>query len=416
MKTKTLALFIFFTSFLFSQSDTPEFSKSDSSDLKIFLNCRSCDQDYIKQNLGMVEFVRDQKFADVNLLFRTQRNGSGGTSFEIDFLGQNTYKDMKDTLTFTSNGDATRNEVNGLIIRYIKIGLLRFWVKNGNEKKISVQINDTGSKKNENARDPWNKWVFNVGINGFFYGQETSKESNMSYTASVKRVTKENKFYLQGRLNKGKSTFTYDSDTIVSKRKSNSLQIYDVISIDNHWSAGVFSRFGESTYMNYSFYSSLKPAIEYNLFSYENSSKKQLTLSYKAGPIYNNYNEKTIFGKDNELLWEHDFMLGGSVEQKWGNISGEVSYSSFLHDFNLNEFNFNLGANLRIVKGLSFTIRGQYGITNNQINLDAGDLSLEELLLRQQQVSSGFNYFISTGISYSFGSIYNSIVNPRFNF
>jgi len=46
-----------------------------------------------------------------------------------------------------------------------------------------------------------------------------------------------------------------------------------------------------------------------------------------------------------------------------------------------------------LIKGLSFNISGNYDITNNQINLAAGDLSLEELLLSQKQVKSGYNYF-----------------------
>ena len=88
-----------------------------------------------------------------------------------------------------------------------------------------------------------------------------------------------------------------------------------------------------------------------------------------------------------------------------------------LHLFiRLHEFSFYLGTNFRIFKGLTFNISGNYNITNNQINLAGGDLSLEELLLRQQQVKSGYNYFVSTGLNYSFGSIYNTIVNPRFNF
>ena len=71
---------------------------------------------------------------------------------------------------------------------------------------------------------------------------------------------------------------------------------------------------------------------------------------------------------------------------------------------------------MRVFKGFNFNVSGSYTITRNQINLPAGDVSLEELLLQQQQLQSGFNYFASVGFSYSFGSIYNTIVNPRFDF
>lgn len=390
------------------------FSQNEST-LKIFLNCNYCDITYIKQNLDYVEFVRDQKDADAHLLFRTQVNGSGGTIYEIEFIGQNNYSEVQDKITFSTNSDSTDNEIREMILKYAKLGLVRYWLKNGAHDKISVEM-----KKNEEdvkeQKDVWNNWVFDFGLRGYFSGQESNKNRNLNFSVTVKQVTVENKFYLRGNLNDSRSVYTFDGADIISTRKSSSLTLYDVVSINNHWSTGVFAEAGKSTYGNKAFYGSLKPAIEYNFFSYEESSKKQLTLAYKVGGIHTNYNERTIFNKEKEFLWEHNLSLGGIVKQNWGNITSQVSYESFLKNPSLNAFSFYLGTNFRIVKGLSFNISGNYDITNNQINLAAGDLSLEELLLSQQQVKSGYNYFFSVGLNYSFGSMFNTIVNPRFNF
>jgi hypothetical protein len=393
------------------------FSQNNQSTLKIFVNCENCDVTYIKQNLDYVDFVRDQKFADVQLLFRNQRNGSGGNSYEIEFIGQNNYKNNNDKLSFSTKTDTTENEVREMMLKYIKLGLVKYWVKNGIGNKLNIQMEKPKSiEVKKTKKDPWNKWVFELGIRGYFYGQETSKDRNLNFSVSAKQVTKENKFYFRGSINDSKSVFTFDGTDIISNQKSSNIYLYDVISINNHWSVGGFSNAGKSTYSNKSFYAELKPAIEYNFFSYEESSKKQLTLSYKVGGVYNKYFETTIFDKKNEFLWEHGLMLGGSVVQKWGNFTSQVSYESFLHDTSLHAFSFYIGANFRIFKGFSFNVNGNYSITNNQINLAAGDLSLEELLLRQQQVKSGYNYFFNIGLSYSFGSMFNTIVNPRFNF
>ena len=390
------------------------FSQNEST-LKIFLNCNYCDITYIKQNLDYVEFVRDQKDADAHLLFRTQVNGSGGTIYEIEFIGQNNYSEVQDKITFSTNSDSTDNEIREMILKYAKLGLVRYWLKNGAHDKISVEM-----KKNEEdvkeQKDVWNNWVFDFGLRGYFSGQESNKNRNLNFSVTVKQVTVENKFYLRGNLNDSRSVYTFDGADIISTRKSSSLTLYDVVSINNHWSTGVFAEAGKSTYGNKAFYGSLKPAIEYNFFSYEESSKKQLTLAYKVGGIHTNYNERTIFNKEKEFLWEHNLSLGGIVKQNWGNITSQVSYESFLKNPSLNAFSFYLGTNFRIVKGLSFNISGNYDITNNQINLAAGDLSLEELLLSQQQAKSGYNYFFSVGLNYSFGSMFNTIVNPRFNF
>ena len=108
--------------------------------------------------------------------------------------------------------------------------------------------------------------------------------------------------------------------------------------------------------------------------------------------------------------------MGGSVNQKWGSISGEAALEQFLHDTSLYSLSFFIGTNVRLFKGFSLNLHGSYSINRNQVNLAAGDVSLEDLLLRQQQLKSGYNYFFSIGLSYLFGSIYNTIVNPRFNF
>ena len=194
------------------------------------------------------------------------------------------------------------------------------------------------------------------------------------------------------------------------------LNVSDVISISNHWSIGAFGNLGTSTFGNYDFYWSFQPAVEFNFFKYEESAKKQLILSYRNGLRYNDYIERSVYAKDDELLWQHSILLGGSIRQEWGNINGEASFDQFLHDTTLNALNFYLGANVRLFKGFNFNVGGNYSITRNQINLPAGNVSLEELLLQQQQLESGYNYWFNVGVSYSFGSIYNTIVNPRFNF
>ena len=107
------------------------FSQNNESTLKIFLNCNYCDITYIKQNLDFVEFVRDQKDADAHLLFRTQVNGSGGIIYEIEFIGQNNYKEIQDKLTFSTNSDSTDSEIREMILKYTKLGLVRYWLKNG---------------------------------------------------------------------------------------------------------------------------------------------------------------------------------------------------------------------------------------------------------------------------------------------
>jgi hypothetical protein len=405
------------TTLLFFCFTFSSFSQVSNSDLKIFLDCDRCDTKYMKQNLGNVQFVRDQSFSDVHLFFVTQRNGSGGREYEIDFIGKNEFEAINYKLEFSTDTNMTNDDIRKHTLEYIKLGLVRFWIEKNTIGEVSVSVpNPKDEEPKEKVVDPWNYWVFRIGANGRFNGQETSKFSNLNINLSAKRVTEENKFSIRLGFNESKSTFSFEDDEIVSIQSSKFVRVSDVISLNNHWSIGAFGRLGSSVFSNKDFYWSFKPAIEYNFFKYDESAKKQFTLSYRNGIVYNNYIESTIFGEDSEYLWEHELSLGGSVNQKWGSISGEAALEQFLHDTSLYSLSFFIGTNVRLFKGFSLNLHGSYSINRNQVNLAAGDVSLEDLLLRQQQLKSGYNYFFSIGLSYSFGSIYNTIVNPRFNF
>ena len=391
--------------------------ETENNDLKIFVDCNVCDTTFLRQNLGNVQFVRDQDLSDVHLFFVTQRNGSGGRLYEVDFIGKNDFKDINYKLEFSTDGNMTRDEVRRLTMEYIKIGLVRYWIANGTLSDVSVNVPEPIQETEEtNIKDPWDYWVFRVGANGFFDGQENNTSSNLSFNFSARRVTDKNKFFFRVNFSEFKSTFTFDGDDIVAINNSKSINISDVLSINDHWSYGFFGNIGTSTFSNYDLFWRFRPAIEYNFFKYSESAKKQLILSYRNGLVFNDYIERSVFAEDKELLFQHSFLLGGSFRQEWGNINGEASFNQFLHDTELRSFGFFLGANIRLFKGFNFNISGNYRITRDQINIPAGNISLEELLLQQQQLQSGYNYFVSLGFSYQFGSIYNSIVNPRFNF
>ncbi|NQY11275.1 MAG: hypothetical protein HRT71_17390 [Flavobacteriales bacterium] len=54
-------------------------------------------------------------------------------------------------------------------------------------------------------------------------------------------------------------------------------------------------------------------------------------------------------------------------------------------------------------------------IIRDQINLPAGEVSDEDILLQRQALATGYSLWGDVGINYTSGSIYNSVVNPRFN-
>lgn len=75
----------------------------------------------------------------------------------------------------------------------------------------------------------------------------------------------------------------------------------------------------------------------------------------------------------------------------------------------------NANSDVRIGSGLSFFANLNANIVHNQIYLVKGNITEQELLTRQRQLGSTFNYYTSFGLAYRFGSILNNFVNPRFD-
>jgi hypothetical protein len=74
-----------------------------------------------------------------------------------------------------------------------------------------------------------------------------------------------------------------------------------------------------------------------------------------------------------------------------------------------------MNGDVRIFKGLSASGYASFNIQRDQINIRLDGASQEEVLLQQQELLSNYSFYCYVGLSYRFGSIYNNVVNPRFN-
>jgi hypothetical protein len=69
----------------------------------------------------------------------------------------------------------------------------------------------------------------------------------------------------------------------------------------------------------------------------------------------------------------------------------------------------------RVVRGLALNVDGYYEVARDQLNIPRGTADDADILVRLRQLQSWYGYFMSAGISYMFGSIFNNVVNPRFD-
>lgn len=156
------------------------------------------------------------------------------------------------------------------------------------------------------------------------------------------------------------------------------------------------------------------PGIEYDVFPYSQSTRRQFRILYKVGYNYVSYIDSTIYNKINEHLWLHSLTAAYEIIQKWGSIDFVAEYSNYFHDWEKNNLTISGYMSLRIVKGLSFNISTGIALIHDQLNLPKGGATQEQVLTRQHELETQYSYYTSFGFSYTFGSIYNNVVNPRF--
>ena len=93
---------------------------------------------------------------------------------------------------------------------------------------------------------------------------------------------------------------------------------------------------------------------------------------------------------------------------------GSVEMAQYLSQLDKYHITANGGLEVRILKGLSVAFSGEASRRRDQLSLRRGDATNEEILVRQRELATGYEYEFSFGITYSFGSIFNNVVNPRF--
>jgi hypothetical protein len=94
------------------------------------------------------------------------------------------------------------------------------------------------------------------------------------------------------------------------------------------------------TYSNLDFEFETYPAIEYNLFPYSESTRRQLRIEYAVGYSYADYMDTTIYDKTREHLFLHGLSNAYRVIQKGGNINLNGDYRNYLDDWSKNNFDF----------------------------------------------------------------------------
>lgn len=388
--------------------------------VRVFLDCNRCDEDYLRKEVTFVDYVRNREDADVHVLVTTQPTGGGGSQWTLKFIGLGRYQGQDQTLTYNSTPNATGDEIRAGFAELFRLGLVRYAAESSIGDRLRVTFKkQEGPAAADKKKDPWNYWVFRIGGGGNLSGEQSSQSRSFRSSFSANRTTEAWRITFNASGNYRDNKFVFDDEegvrqTVLSVSRNLDAGSSVVKSLNQHWSIGATATVNSQTFRNFVLRTNLDAGIEYDVYPYSESTRRMLTFQYTLGHGYNRYREITIFEKLSEQLVRQRGEVGLSLRQPWGSVSARMNYQQFLDmpsKYSLGAFG---GANVRIFKGFSVNVFGEFSRTRDQIYLPLGAATTEEVLLRQRQLATGYEYFMNFNLSYSFGSIFNNIVNPRF--
>jgi len=273
-----------------------------------------------------------------------------------------------------------------------------------------------GASQTTAQDDPWNYWVFRIDAGGNMNGEESNKSLFYRFSLSANRTTENWKINLSANSNTNENTFKIDDEmTIRSQSQNWNVNSLIVKSLSAKWSAGGRAAVTHSSFSNNERAIGFAPGLEYDFFPYSESTRRILTLQYTIGLDVFTYAELTIFDKLHETVPRHTINASLGLRQPWGSLNASSNYSQHLNHLDRSHWSVDGSADVRLFKGFSFDFFGRYEKIKDQIGLRKSEASTEEVLLRVQQLATGYSYFFNFGISYRFGSIFNNVVNPRFD-
>ena len=396
--------------------------------LSVFLDCRAdCDSDLIRTEIDWVNWVRDRTAADVHVLVTQQSAGTGGQRFSIALLGERTFAGRGDTLFYISNAITTSDERRRGVMQMLALGLVPFAVRtpSGSSLLVSTMKGSGSTPVQQGAvADPWKAWVLEVELSGSTDGEENYTSRYLSSQFSANRVTEGWKTGFSYEYSYRSNTATVqdvdslgvllEAETFKNVRRDWDSQFDQIKSVTDHGGLGLDVELASQKFRNQKLRYSTGVAFEYSVFPYVEATRRSLTIRYGVGVTGYQYADTTIFDRISETVPVHSLEARFRTRQPWGDMYLSAQHENFLSDASKRSTELQGSFNVRVFRGFSVRMGAGYSWIRDQIYLPKGTQNTVDVLLRRRALSTGFEYNANVGVSYTFGSIFNNVVNPRF--
>lgn len=396
--------------------------------LRLFLDCDwGCDSTFLRSQINYVNWVRDRQDAEVHVLVTIQAGGNS-SEYVLNFIGLERFESVDQRLTFTSSFTDTDDERRRSVQRILELGLVRYVLETPQAQGLAVKF-ENGDEQGEAHRghfhplrktqadaavDPWNHWVYRIRMETDFLTEDRRDAESYEASASAGRTTDMWRMGMGTYYSYRESNFEFE-DGGSYKNVSRSTNYFGQVirTLAPHWGLGVGASSRRSTYLNLDNSYRAAAAVEYNIFPYSESSEREFTFAYFIGGTRLDYEEVTVFDKSSESFADQGAFIAFGMERPWGEAHLDLQYSQFIDDFDRSRIEFSTDVEYRILRGLSFDVYAGVSRIRDQIYLPKGGASDAEVLVARRQLETDLTVRGGIQLRYTFGSIYNNVVNSR---
>lgn len=384
---------------------------------KLFLSCpKPCFDSYLRQELSYFDFVRDPRLADFTLLVVRQPAGNGGERFSATlFASASEPGHFPTTHAFLAAPGAaaheSRRRLLQVLLRELQLALT------GTPYEAAFELNLP--KREESALgvllDPWKYWVFAPEVKGEGEGGSGYYFMDLTSSLTLRRITEASKLRLRfAYLRRFTGYRLEDGSRINGDVHGWEIRPIYARSIGQRWALGLTATVRENQFENLAGHLNGGPLVEFNVFPYTSNASEQLRFAYQVGAWANWYAEPNQEGAIRELRPYHALSLIADVNHAFGSVQWVGQINSFIDQ--PQHYRLSTGAllGLRLFEGLAINVEGQAALVRDQLSLRRRPVTDNELLLWTAQQATDYTFQVKFGISYTFGSVYNTIVNPRF--
>jgi len=424
----------------------------------LYLDCQRCDYTYIRSQIDFVNLITEPDSADVHLRITDART-YGGREFTLDFRGSGRFEGLQDTLIYRSHDTESAHSERAGLVRYIRVGLVPFAARTEALDRLGIYydpdltepygaglngaglngagladpgnftlaepndaaLDDSGSALDDSGSageitgDPRDGWFFDLNLRGDLTEEESEQRLGLHGGLHAERITDRLIISTGVHTDIQRRSIELTDERIRVNQDRGEFQGLLAFALGDHAALGLYTGARFDRPYNIRLHLEASPAIEYNVFPYGQFRERRLILRYRVAPIWRDYLSETIYSRQSEYLIQQSLHTQLRFDRSWGRFNLEATAWSYFHDPDLNRLELSPSIHIRLIRGLSLTLSGDYRFINDQLFLPMEGLSDLDILTGRVMRPTSYDFRVSAGIAWSFGSLYNHVVNPRFD-